>query len=865
MITQLAGSIRRGLSRAWAIASDPRHILLEDPWRPPESLRLGDTMVALRLAVTWFFAAGVAMFVVLLGDAALRPELGWSAVAQSENLRLWAQQSLQLTWRGCALVVSLHALNAALYRWLPWASGCSAPGLALAAWQVALTQARFLTSGDSIAAHPLVGWIRLGFVIALTAIMLALWFWHLHLLRSIQPAQPAQRPWWPAVLEHPLVRSLSLSVGAIAAGVGVAAITARMTFYAFFAEFTLWLIWFMAATVSYHSVFGAWLKPASQRRPVDRWLRGGSATAAGLWLAIACFGARPAQNFNTLTPAAVLSDHRLATVAHMAVDDAPLAPDLAIDIRQNTHLHCEETPEPEKPPRLPLSKRQRRNVIMISVDALRRDVLFHEIDHNPVAPNLRAFAEESVIFERASTTYPATLFALGSAVTGTYPSEMLFSPEILPSIFQHTGDVFKERALLFPSSRWFRMPIIQRLIVQGMRFHLQSDGRDQTDEFIHWLDYNRKHNQRLFAWVHFMEPHTPFRKHEPYDYGDSSEARYLSEVSMVDEYIGEILEKLREDGWFDDSLVIIFADHGEAVGELGYYGHHVYLQDWISDIPMLVRAPGLDAGSIHTPVSLIDLPSTIAHFKNIAPAPHYRGNSLFEITRRERHGETNIRSAPVVVEAFPIRGTQLFRYANEPPQTRAALETRIDEVRTTGRNNYDPKVAIADEHNLLIANRHTGVPQLYPRGGHTTRGLNLAANSKHAETAQRMRKQLAAWYEDTSERVACRFDAWLNRPPPLPPEPAKTPETTKKPPAQPSLPKAASKPSKAGKSGKSGKSKKSRKRPRKARKGGAKVRKKSKPSAPKTRSKSGEKNRTGAVKSSKKSNRPTVRGSELHP
>jgi arylsulfatase A-like enzyme len=75
-------------------------------------------------------------------------------------------------------------------------------------------------------------------------------------------------------------------------------------------------------------------------------------------------------------------------------------------------------------------------------------------------------------------------------------------------------------------------------------------------------------------------------------------ALYSGEVTMVDRWLGHFLDKMESTGRMDDTLLVVLADHGVALGEHGYTGKP-YNALWpeLTDIPFFIRSPtGKGAG-----------------------------------------------------------------------------------------------------------------------------------------------------------------------------------------------------------------------------------------------------------------------------
>jgi len=98
---------------------------------------------------------------------------------------------------------------------------------------------------------------------------------------------------------------------------------------------------------------------------------------------------------------------------------------------------------------------------------------------------------------------------------------------------------------------------------------------------------------------------------------------YDAEIRYTDHELGGLLDRLRSDGRLEDTLIVVTADHGESLGEHGYFFEH---GDFGTEpeirIPLILRAPGLvPAGvGVEATVSNLDIAPTILDFAGV-PAP----------------------------------------------------------------------------------------------------------------------------------------------------------------------------------------------------------------------------------------------------
>lgn len=144
---------------------------------------------------------------------------------------------------------------------------------------------------------------------------------------------------------------------------------------------------------------------------------------------------------------------------------------------------------------------------------------------------------------------------------------------------------------------------------------------------------------------------------------------HLQEVQRIDEQIGRVVEALQDRGEYDETAIVIVADHGDAFGEHGEYGHRKYIYDTTIRVPLLVKpAAGagvnVSRGSVDGVVRLIDVYPTLAETAGINAGP-VEGTSLYEAVadkdERWAYAETRQEESPenlheLVADFVCIRG-----------------------------------------------------------------------------------------------------------------------------------------------------------------------------------------------------------------
>lgn len=105
-------------------------------------------------------------------------------------------------------------------------------------------------------------------------------------------------------------------------------------------------------------------------------------------------------------------------------------------------------------------------------------------------------------------------------------------------------------------------------------------------------------------------------------------AAYLGLCSFLDHNVGLVLDALAASGTHDDTVVIYTSDHGESAGAHGLWFKHLMNEESVG-VPLLMRGPGIPRGRTETsPVSHVDLVSTMLDVAGVTPPPELAGTSL---------------------------------------------------------------------------------------------------------------------------------------------------------------------------------------------------------------------------------------------
>lgn len=103
---------------------------------------------------------------------------------------------------------------------------------------------------------------------------------------------------------------------------------------------------------------------------------------------------------------------------------------------------------------------------------------------------------------------------------------------------------------------------------------------------------------------------------------------YDTAIRYVDDHIGRIVELLKAAGIYEDTVIVISADHGENQGELGLYGEHATADAITCRIPMIIKGPGVRAGAEDNGLHYhLDFAPTLAEWLGFSAPDSWNGES----------------------------------------------------------------------------------------------------------------------------------------------------------------------------------------------------------------------------------------------
>jgi arylsulfatase A-like enzyme/Tfp pilus assembly protein PilF len=265
-------------------------------------------------------------------------------------------------------------------------------------------------------------------------------------------------------------------------------------------------------------------------------------------------------------------------------------------------------------------------VILISIDTLRSDHLPVYGYKDVATPAMDAFRRDSILYKRAYSHSPLTVPSHATVMTGRLPAETglrdntgyTLSPDnvTLAELLSKRGYATAAAVSAFVLRKGSGLDhgfASYDDVVEGQRSNvslaaIQRDGAKTVSAAEKWLAAHS--GKPLFFFLHLYEPHTPYDAPEPYR---SRYSAYDAEIARVDAVVGRFLQQLKNLGFYDDALIILFSDHGEGLNDHGEDEHGIFLYREALQVPLLVKLPrSAHAGDeVGTPVQLSDIFSTV--------------------------------------------------------------------------------------------------------------------------------------------------------------------------------------------------------------------------------------------------------------
>lgn len=312
------------------------------------------------------------------------------------------------------------------------------------------------------------------------------------------------------------------------------------------------------------------------------------------------------------------------------------------------------------------------DVLLITLDTTRADVLTPYGAPAAATPALQRFAAGALVFEHASTPMGLTRPAHASMLTGLYPRAHGVRSNRAILAASHVTVQRELAAAGYQTAAFVSTPIL------GQRSGLLADfghvdtpeeqarsGEQTVARALDWLA-EADPERPLFLWLHLYDPHMPYREHggltpplDPRSADRMAEFSWEQLETIASEENGELPQELVEHGWAlyrgevafadvqlghffdqavkrrasaadDRAMWIVSADHGECFSHGIFFAHAACLYEGSEHIPLIIRAPRLFLPGSRSDaiVSSLDVMPTVLHAVGLPVPPGLSGIPL---------------------------------------------------------------------------------------------------------------------------------------------------------------------------------------------------------------------------------------------
>ncbi|MGI5893857.1 MAG: sulfatase [Candidatus Merdivicinus sp.] len=298
-------------------------------------------------------------------------------------------------------------------------------------------------------------------------------------------------------------------------------------------------------------------------------------------------------------------------------------------------------------------------------------------------PNLQKLAEESTVFTNMHCTSPTCSPSRGSLMTGRYPHSngltgLVHRGFSLRDPQQHLAYFFQSHGFHTALSGFQheasdpRTLGYQQLLHDGKSSNNVEFDHMTTDAAVRFL--NEKHAEPFFLTVGFLYPHReylPYRTIDP-DFvrvpsclPDCDETRrdfadYMESVRFMDQNAGKVLQALRDNGLYEDTLIIMTTDHGIA---FPFMKCNLYATG--TNVTLMIKLPGQKQRKrVDTLCSQLDVYPTLCEILEFEKPKGLQGLSLLPLLKGEEMPSSRTIFGEVNYHACyePMRSIRTERY-----------------------------------------------------------------------------------------------------------------------------------------------------------------------------------------------------------
>ena len=220
---------------------------------------------------------------------------------------------------------------------------------------------------------------------------------------------------------------------------------------------------------------------------------------------------------------------------------------------------------------------------------------------------------------------------------------------------------------------------------------------------------------------------------------------YYGMTSRIDHQLGLLLEKLEERGLYDDTIVVLFTDHGDYAGDYGMVEKYlVGFEDCLMNVPLVLHGPGIGTGQVRSCLcEMTDLYPTLLELAGLETKRYHWGRSL----------------RPVMDGDVEAHRDAVFAEGGYHPHERVHFRVDLPENSPyqAMREVIEANPGLAQRTMMVRTEKWKYVyapgerDELYDLASDPREITNLAANPQHASVVAELRERLLRWMLDTGD------------------------------------------------------------------------------------------------------------------
>ena len=297
-------------------------------------------------------------------------------------------------------------------------------------------------------------------------------------------------------------------------------------------------------------------------------------------------------------------------------------------LRQNSNIPPEVKVDPVEVSlveKLETTPGKKPHIFIFVIDSLRQDYLSPYNQSVHFTPAIESFARVNIVMKNAFTRYGGTALAESSIWTGGMQLHKQFVQPFYPmNSLQKLLDAERYQSFVTVD------PILKSLLKpSGNMVELDRDVDWQNYDLVGTLSelQNKltaapKAEQPFFVYSQPQNIHLVSLKGNKRLPGmtrnyDGFEPQHAFEVERIDKAFGEFVEFLKTAGLYDNSVIVLTADHGDSLGEDGHWGHGNSIYPEVIRIPLIVHLPS------ELQRTLVWNPTDVAFSTDITPSLYY--------------------------------------------------------------------------------------------------------------------------------------------------------------------------------------------------------------------------------------------------